>query len=435
MSPYSSASAAGAVESLADACISHLWLSVPMAVILISIVVVNLCQIAQKLASLITQALKRNSRGAVKTLGAIFIGLVILTIGTARLIIEASSPKPVITSKAGKLLSHDYMLQWEYPDGHSGQTQYRVFVTDKATGKTSMSSTWLPFERVIGEGRLGIWVEAVPPESSRARSGEVELELYDSSLERIKATEELVVAVHADTDSNEGLFCYNAGRGYEGFDVDLINSIVERIKAKYGLHELRVRLVFEPWPDIIEKPNAYEVDMAIASISITSDRQKTVLFSNPYWRTQVAILLPRPPLKTKEMLGLDDLRKLRVGVHQGTTEVDLASKLKDALKDDIQIVQAHNNLELFSMLSHEEVDAVLYDYDRTHTERRNHPGWVVLKIDYDDLQRHNVGVKPEEYGIAFAHVNLQLCKDVNAALEEIPVSQLMAHRIARFDVR
>jgi len=339
--------------------------------------------------------------------------------------------KPKITSKVGKAFSYDYMLQWTYASEQNGRVQYQLTIRNKETGKSTVATTWLPFERIVGQGRLGIQIEAIAPDSTNVKSEEVEVELYNDSIDRIQATKELVVAIHAD--NNEGLFCYNTAGGYEGFDVDLVKKIRDKLQAKYGINDLRVRLVFEPWPAIIETPNSYEVDFAIASISITPDRERVVLFSNPYWETEIAVLQPRAVnTATKPFFSLKEFSGLGIGVHQGTTEVELANKLKVALRQNLQIVPASNNLELFSMLSRNAVNAVLYDYDRARTELEKHPSWSARKIDYEDLNRNHIDVKRERYGIAFAQVNTRLRGDVNEVLEDSNlIRRMIEDRIAK----
>ena len=83
------------------------------------------------------------------------------------------------------------------------------------------------------------------------------------------------------------------------------------------------------------------------------------------------------------------------------------------------------------MLSRNAVDAVLYDYDRTHTELKKHPTWTARKIDYKDLNENHIPLEPEVYGIAFAQVNRRLCEAVNEVLgDSAKMKQMMDNRIA-----
>jgi ABC-type amino acid transport substrate-binding protein len=163
-------------------------------------------------------------------------------------------------------------------------------------------------------------VRARAPNWTSAYSEERHFDLYEDSIDRIKSLHELTVAVHSDY--SDGFFCFDSKMTpgtYEGFDIDLIDLIGKELKAKYELSELRVNPVFVRWPEIIERPNTFDVDFSIASISITTDRQRRVEFSVPYTSTELSIVQPSSAvINPTSLVMANELVGLRVGLHKGT---------------------------------------------------------------------------------------------------------------------
>lgn len=329
---------------------------------------------------------------------------------------EATRSRPRITSQTGKVLSNKYSLEWTYPDEQNGQVKYYVTVTDKETGLTGPAiGTFMPNMEMNQTGHLLIQVEAEAPGSARVKSETVEVEWYYDSMERIRKTKQLTVAVHPDI--SEGLFCYNINGKYEGVDIELIEKIRSRLESRLNLDRLDITQVFVPWPDIINRPNLFDVDFAIASISITKDRAKEVDFSEPYWRTSIAVVEPlRGDIVRPEKFSFQEFKDKKFGVHKGTTEVAFANLIQEKLAGNVQFVMAQNNTELFALLETGEVNGVLYDFDRTRAVIKKHWTWAARPVDYDDMRKNGVEVDQEKYGITFAKLNEKLRQEVNRVL-------------------
>jgi ABC-type amino acid transport substrate-binding protein len=346
---------------------------------------------------------------------ALTVALLALLFTAARWVYyESVRARPRITSQTGKVLSNKYSLEWTYPDEQNGRVKYYVTVTDKATGMTAdPTTTFMPNIEMNQVGDLLIQVDAEAPGSSRVKSEMVEVQWYYDSMERIGKTKQLVVAVHPDI--SEGLFCYNNNGKYEGVDIDLIEKIRTRLQATLNLDRLDVKQIFVPWPDIISRPNVFDVDFAIASISITPERAKVVDFSEPYWRTSIAVV-ERGGAAKPEKFSFQEFSGKTIGVHKNTTEVAFANLIQEKQPGYIQIVVAQNNTELFALLENGAVNAVLYDFDRTRAVIREHWGWSARPIDYEDMTKNGVVVDQEKYGISFAKLNGKLRHEVNQVL-------------------
>jgi ABC-type amino acid transport substrate-binding protein len=342
---------------------------------------------------------------------------------------------PTITTPRGAVLSRDFVVRWQYENTEGVSVRYNILLTDKHTGKTSELHTNNLYEHIRQHGDLEIAVEAVLPNDERRRGKSINFQVYGDSVERIRSTQELVAAVHSDDDDG-GLFCFPTrdSRDYQGFDIDLVDKLAEALRGQYGLATLRVKHKSVPWPDVIFRPNQWDVDLAIASITINSDRRKQVVFSVPYWETRIAVVQSHGV--SGAAFQPEEFEHLRVAVHRGTTAEELMKAIHGHLPSVAEPLVVDDNPGLFETLSSNRADAVVYDLDRTYVEQQNHPDWSVRPIDYAGLARIQMHWKPEQYGIAFAPVNQQLGKDIDAILRrpELDVRGLMENRRIRFPV-
>jgi len=108
---------------------------------------------------------------------------------------------------------------------------------------------------------------------------------------------------------------------YEGFDVDLIESIAK--KAGYD----EVTYVNMPFDALLPSVLTEQVDVAISGITITKDRNEIVDFVGPYYDAGLNALMP---ISQKEKIkDVANLEGRTVCVKQGTTCSDYAGTIKD----------------------------------------------------------------------------------------------------------
>ncbi|HJU06841.1 MAG TPA: ABC transporter substrate-binding protein [Nitrospiraceae bacterium] len=441
------------VRTFGEFCLEHPWLSMPVALLIFISIFVHLSKV---LGTFINSTLKLFMHGSSlqrASTGLLIVVLLAVSVSAPWIARRLNRPKPEFvnlpspsiptinetgnrTGKVIKLLTHDFKAEWKYPDA-DGRTAYMLLVNDKRNRRRVTYPTNSPFVRVKERGPLSLQVIATHPDKTTDKSSLLELEVYNDSIERLKESNEIVIGVHQD--NSDGVFCYSDGdvrhlerdgtsKGYEGFDIDLVELIRKGLSTKYGLPNLKATARHIPWPDIIQRPNTYDIDFAIASISVTPERKKTVLFSDPYWETQIAVIQPKPSDKIlSNTVSMEELAEYHVAVHHGTT----ALKLVEALGKSFPTFQydvAKDNTELFRWLNDRHVDAVLYDYERTFAETKQNPSLIVRT-----LNREQFNVEPEKYGITFAKVNRQLQEDVNGILHTHrgELKDLMVKRIER----
>jgi arginine/lysine/histidine/glutamine transport system substrate-binding/permease protein len=106
----------------------------------------------------------------------------------------------------------------------------------------------------------------------------------------------------------------------EGFDIDLMRAIAQAEGKEVKFEAL-------PFDGIIPALQAKTIDAAISSITITAERQKTIDFSNPYFKAGLAIAVNKDNNTVK---NLDDLKGKRIAVQIGTTGAKTAKGVPDA---------------------------------------------------------------------------------------------------------
>lgn len=412
-------------KSFLEFCLKYPFLSIPVAFILIMGLVVHFLETVKKFVEFVIGVQKKGTAKRKALLWGSLGAMVMLSVASPFIAETFSRPKPVMQTKPGKVLAKDFVVAWEFKHDKNPVTGFEVTVSEKAEGRKKMYRSKTPYVRVAERGLIGVQVRAIGSNWRSDLSDEAVFEVYDDSVDRMRAKHEIVVAVHID--NSDGLFCFlNTETGdYDGFDVDVIKLLVARLKRKYALDELNVVTQHVTWPEIIDAPNAGEIDFSIASISITPERQKRILFSEPYWTTEIAMMQRKNSAKAaEERVTWPEVKGLRIGVHKGTTAVDFLNKVRQR-EPSLEIRELDNNPALFAWLQNDTISAIAYDYARTIAEAATRPSFVSRRFD------KSFGVENEYYGIAFGVANEQLRDDVNQILgaERKTLDGLMTRRI------
>ncbi|WP_454782473.1 transporter substrate-binding domain-containing protein [Legionella sp. WA2022007384] len=134
---------------------------------------------------------------------------------------------------------------------------------------------------------------------------------------------------------------------FYGFEIDLIKEICQRA-------ELDCHFTSITFNDLFNKVQDGQVDLAVGSIVITTEREKNFLFSLPY-------LIGGGQYATKASSSVKEINDIHgkiVGVEKGTVfKAWISSQFGDSAQ-----VQEYNTLnEVLQALNNEEVDVALFD--------------------------------------------------------------------------
>ena len=182
---------------------------------------------------------------------------------------------------------------------------------------------------------------------------------------------------------------------YEGFDIDLVNAIAERLGLEVSIQKT-------PFDTIFRDLAQGRFDMVASSTTITEERQRTVDFSNPYFDADQSIIVG----EDSDIQSVDDLEGETIGAQLGTTGADSA-------QEEIEGTESVRTYDLaddaFQALQAGQIAAVVIDFPvARHAEQEQEGLKLVQTIQTNEL-----------YGLAFAKESDALIEAVNGALDEI----------------
>ncbi len=370
---------------------------------------------------------------------ALITGLVLISSGVLIVVIRRLiRARPIIEPLASPLLSKCPTLRWQYDGEQAKEVKYRVEVTPVNGAGTTMLNVpkRMNYRELIGQsGELMLRVSAVSTDKTGrgekviSSSSAIFVELYENSLQRIKETNTIYVAVHADP--GEDIFCHFDGQDWQGFDIELSKIIAAELKSDISPAgpEFEIVPVFHTWPEVISSPNTFEVDFAIASISISDERRRKngIIFSQHYAQSELGVVssIHGTEQDSANEIHLDSLIDRKVAVHCDTT----ASQLFDRIASDsryegkFEVVVARSNAEVMELLTNGSVDAVIYDYTRAFTFLNSNR--IIRQL------QHDIEIEQDMYGLTFAPVNSALCEKINAIIENNydQIQQTLLNRI------
>lgn len=214
-------------------------------------------------------------------------------------------------------------------------------------------------------------------------------------LTEIKQRGELVVGVKHDSKP----FGFVENGKLQGYDIDIAHLIAKRILG----NERLVRFVEVNATNRISKLNSGEVDMLVATMTITPQRQEIVDFSIPYFYAGQAVMIRRGnSIKT-----VGDLNGRRVIVILGTT----GEKNIRYFAPEVALLGYKSYQEGFAGMLNQKAEALSTDDSIIAGFLMSHPEFTMLPQRYSK----------EGYGIAFRkdEASASLKKEVNLALYEL----------------
>ena len=114
---------------------------------------------------------------------------------------------------------------------------------------------------------------------------------------------------------------YNSQTGeVQGFEVDLVKAMAQKMGNDLKLETIGFDAII---PGIISGT----IDTGAAGFSITPERGKRVLFSIPFYKSGLTIVVPKD---SKGIADFKDLEGKRISVQLGTTSMAYAKKIKGA---------------------------------------------------------------------------------------------------------
>ncbi|MFK8256666.1 glutamine ABC transporter substrate-binding protein GlnH [Erwinia sp. AnSW2-5] len=207
------------------------------------------------------------------------------------------------------------------------------------------------------------------------------------------ADKKLVVA----TDTAFVPFEFKQGDKYVGFDIDLWDAIAKQLNMEYTLKPM-------DFSGIIPALQTRNVDLALAGITITEERQKAIDFSDGYYKSGLLVMVKAGNDAIK---SINDLNGKVVAVKSGTGSVDYA-KQHIKFKDLRQFPNIDN---AYMELGTNRADAVLHDTPNIL--------YFIHTAGKGQFKAVGESIEAQQYGIAFPKGSDELRGKVNGALKTL----------------
>ena len=210
------------------------------------------------------------------------------------------------------------------------------------------------------------------------------------------ASTEKVLKVGTNADFAPFEFQGEDGKEYQGFDMDLIRAVGQEMGYKVEISNLN-------FDGLIPALEAGNIDIAVSGMTINEERQKKVLFSDPYYQSGLSIIVAKDNDAIKTF---KDLEGNKVAVQIGTTSAMEVKKLSN-----VEVKEFNSSADTFMELRAKGVDAVVND--------RPVNDYYIMQSGETSVKRLDELLTSEDYGMAISKNNAELQKQVNDALKKL----------------
>lgn len=194
------------------------------------------------------------------------------------------------------------------------------------------------------------------------------------TLQKIKDAGVIVIGTR---ESSIPFSYYDQNNQVVGYAQDLANLVVEAVKTKLNLPNLREKLVPVTSQTRIPLVQSGSVDLEAGSTTNNLEREQQVSFSNTFFMVSTRLLVK----KDSGIKDFPDLKGKNVVVTAGTTSERLIRQLNDKDQMGMQIIAAKDHGESFLILQSGRAAAFMLDDALLAGERakaRNPNDWVIV---------------------------------------------------------
>lgn len=183
----------------------------------------------------------------------------------------------------------------------------------------------------------------------------------------------------------------------DGFDVALIKAIGEKLGVSVEVENMEF--------DSLVSSIGNKIDVAIAGMTVTDERKKSVDFSDSYYDAVQYVIVP----EGSEIATFDDLAGKAIGVQLGTTGDFIASDDVDGAS----VSQYNKAVDAVNDLINGRVDCVIIDKNPALVFEEKFAGQVKA------IDGAQFDFEVENYAIALPKGDTALADQINQALDEL----------------
>ncbi len=236
-------------------------------------------------------------------------------------------------------------------------------------------------------------------ESAKDEPAKGETPGTSSTVAKIKERGKLVVGVKYDTNLF-GLKDPASGK-VEGFDIDIAKQIAKKILGD----ENKIELVEVTSKTRIPMLNNGDIDMIVATMTITEERKKQVDFSDVYFAAGQSLLVKKGST-IKSIADIKEGTKV-LGVKGSTSVINIKEKAPKCT-----VLEFENYSEAFVALKAGQGDTLTTDNSILYGMQKQDANYEVVGGTFTD----------EPYGIAVKKDEKALADEVNGTLKDLKAS-------------
>ncbi|MBM7635698.1 transporter substrate-binding domain-containing protein [Streptococcus saliviloxodontae] len=206
---------------------------------------------------------------------------------------------------------------------------------------------------------------------------------------------------------------YNAEtNNYEGMEIDVAKKLAKSLGVKVEF----TAVTAQTREALIDNG---QLDVIIATYTITPERQKNYSFSDPYYTDEIGFLVN----KSSQISKISDLNNQTVGIAQGSSTKGALEEYASAHKLTFNYVQLGSYPELAVSLYAKRIDA--FSVDKSILS-----GYVSNKTEILDE-----GFNTQEYGIATKKSNTELTAYINEQLAQWKSDGSLQKIYSKYDLK
>lgn len=225
----------------------------------------------------------------------------------------------------------------------------------------------------------------------------------------LAATGALAESVKVGTNAEFPPFEFIADDGsIQGFDIDLIAAILELAEIEFTVESME----FDALPAALE---AGQIDIAIAALTISEEKGKSVLFSAPYFSATQKIIVPAD----SAIQSVEDITAgMKIGVQLGTTgDIYVSDSMEGIVAE-----RYSKALDAIMDMKNGRINAVMVDSAPASVFVTEVEGLKLLDENFSD----------EQYGIAVKLGEEELMAKINEALVTLQESGAFDELYAKY---
>ena len=208
------------------------------------------------------------------------------------------------------------------------------------------------------------------------------VEVVDNSLNRIIENNKMVVGF---TEYPPMGFKENGE--ITGFDIDIARAVGEKLGVD-------VEFVYIDWDAKVLELDAGNIDMIWNGLTITSDREKEILFSKPYFNNRIVILT----LADSKINSISDLQDKNVGVELQSSGQSALEKL-DVFGSIKEMVKYTTITEAVLDLKAGGIDAIVADEIFARYAISKDAGAYKIPEDVFNSENYGIGFRLEDVAL------------------------------------